>query len=73
MKKVAFDPLFTINHVCAMFRADICRLTRKVWTTTKKVEGLQDHVQLYIKRYNDMLLHRIMKTLDVKQQLMEPV
>src|SRR5690606_15539158 len=31
LKKVGFDPLFTINHTLAMLRANINRLIRKTW------------------------------------------
>lgn len=43
-----YDPLFTINHLCARLRADIAPLSRKSWTTTKSVEGLQKLLWIYI-------------------------
>ena len=36
LKKVGFDPIFSINHTFAMLRANICRLIRKTWNTTKR-------------------------------------
>ena len=36
LKKVVRDPLFCINHTFAMLRANINRLIRKTWCTTKK-------------------------------------
>ena len=35
LKKIGYDPLFTINHTFAMLRANINRLFRKTWCTTK--------------------------------------
>jgi hypothetical protein len=46
--KKKFDPLFNINHACARLRADIRRLTRRSWCTTKKPENLQRHLNIYI-------------------------
>jgi len=60
LKKVRFDPLFVINHTCAMFRANINRLIRRTWCTTKDPERLQDHIDTFIYFYNNFLL----KTLD---------
>lgn len=46
-RKKIFDPLFALNQRCAMLRADIRRLTRRSWCTTKKIENLQKHLELY--------------------------
>jgi transposase-like protein len=46
MKRL-FDPLFAINQRFAMVRSDIRRLTRRSWCTTKKIENLQHHLELY--------------------------
>ncbi len=56
MKKVAFDPLFVINHTCAMLRANINRLIRKTWCTTKKIERLKDHLEIFQYYYNEIYL-----------------
>jgi hypothetical protein len=40
LKKVGRDPLFWVNHTLAMRRANINRLIRKTWCTTKKVQPL---------------------------------
>lgn len=58
LKKVLFDPLFAINHTCAMFRANINRLVRKTWCTTKDRKRLQDHLDLFICFYNEMLIQK---------------
>ena len=38
LKKVGYDPLFSLNHTFAMLRANINRLIRKTWCTTKKIK-----------------------------------
>ena len=42
------DPLFRLNHVCAKIRADLACMARDTWTTTKKIECLQDRLDIYI-------------------------
>lgn len=56
LKKIGFDPLFSLNHTCAMFRANINRLIRKTWCSTKRVDRLRAHVQLYVQFHNQFLL-----------------
>ena len=46
-RKRIFDPLFIVNHRCAMLRSDIRRLTRRSWCTTKKVYNLAAVLKLY--------------------------
>lgn len=46
--KKRFDPLFDVNHACALLRSQIKRLVRRSWCTTKKVENLQIHLDLFI-------------------------
>lgn len=52
LKKIRFDPLFSLNHTCAMYRANVCRLIRKTWCTTKKIERLADHLAIYAVYHN---------------------
>ncbi len=52
LKKSRFDPLFAINHACAMFRANISRLVRRTWSTTKDATMLQKHLNIYINYHN---------------------
>jgi len=56
LKKGGFDPIFTVNHSCAMLRANLSRLVRKTWNTTKSVERLRDHLEIFIWFYNHRLL-----------------
>jgi hypothetical protein len=55
LKKIRFDPLFSLNHTCAKFRADINRLFRRTWCTTKNSERLADHLALYAHYHNESL------------------
>lgn len=55
LKKVVFDPLFSLNHTCAKLRADINRLIRKTWCTTKKIERLRLHLAIYAEYHNRSL------------------
>jgi hypothetical protein len=55
LKKLKFDPLFSLNHTCAMLRANLNRLFRKTWCTTKTLRGLIDHISLYVFFHNSEL------------------
>lgn len=57
LKKLKFDPLFGINHTYAMFRANINRLFRKTWCTTKRVDKLKEHLEVYIWYHNNVLIN----------------
>lgn len=56
LKKLVFDPLFALNHTCAMLRANLNRLFRRTWCTTKKPEGLIDHLYIYLRYHNTVLI-----------------
>lgn len=56
LKKVRFDPLFSLNHTCAMTRANMNRLFRRTWCTTKIPERLKDHFAIYADYHNSSLL-----------------
>ena len=56
LKKIRFDPLFSLNHTCAMLRANINRLFRKTWCTTKIPERLRLHIAIYTVYHNFHLL-----------------
>lgn len=51
-RKNAEDHLFTLNYVAAKIRNDLSRMARKTWVTTKKMERLQTHLDLYIAFHN---------------------
>lgn len=56
LKKLRFDPLFSLNHTCAMLRANINRLFRRTWCTTKKMACLEQHLAVYMDFHNTVLL-----------------
>jgi len=47
-----FDPMFALNHTCAMLRANINRLFRRTWCTSKRIDRLRDHIALYVDFHN---------------------
>jgi hypothetical protein len=52
LKDHSFDPLFAINHTFAMVRANLARLGRRTWVTTKKMERLEDFLYIYAAFHN---------------------
>jgi hypothetical protein len=55
LKKLVFDPLFSLNHTCAMLRANLNRLFRRTWCISKTIRGLTDHLSLYVHFHNTQL------------------
>jgi hypothetical protein len=47
-----FDPLFKLNHKCAVIRSDLACMARRTWATTKKRGRLQDRLDLFIAVHN---------------------
>ena len=58
LKEGVYDPLFYLNHTCAMIRDSVKRLARKNWCTTKKLENLQLHLEIYRLFHNTHLLKK---------------
>lgn len=56
LKTGGFDPLFSFNHTAAMARANINRLIRKTWCTSKKIENLHTHLSMYQVWHNEQIL-----------------
>ena len=56
IKKGGFDPLFSLNHTAAMLRANVNRLFRKTWCTTKRSDRLYAHLILYAQFHNEELI-----------------
>ena len=56
LKKIGRDPLFSLNHTCAMFRAHVSRLIRHTWNTTKKIANLVHHLNIYMCIHNKRIL-----------------
>lgn len=59
LKTKQYDPLFMINHTLAMLRANINRLFRRTWCTTKSVPQLQNHLDIFIDYFNCMVLEKL--------------
>lgn len=58
LKKIGFDPLFSLNHTAAMFRANVNRLARRTWCTTKRPDRLAAHLAIYIQYHNEVITER---------------
>ncbi len=56
LKRTGYDPLFALNHTCAMLRANLNRLFRRTWCTTKAISALVDHLDLYVDFHNSRLI-----------------
>lgn len=52
LKSGGYDPLFWLNHTAAELRANVNRLFRRSWCTTKKISSLVDHLWLYVDFHN---------------------
>lgn len=52
LKRVGKDSIFALNHTFAMLRANVNRLFRRTWCTTKRRERLNLHIALYAARHN---------------------
>ncbi len=57
LKGGGYDPLFSLNHSYAMFRANVNRTFRRTWNTTKKPERLSLHLAMYALYHNLFLIH----------------
>lgn len=56
LKKVKYDPLFSINHTLAMMRDNMARLIRRSWCQSKTLHGLRSHLFTYINFHNHVLV-----------------
>ena len=52
LKAGGFDPIFSLNHSFAMFRANINRLFRRTWNTTKRRDRLYLQIAMYALYHN---------------------
>jgi len=43
-----FNPMFKLDHLFATLRQDLVRLGRSTWATTKTLNGLLNHLTLYV-------------------------
>jgi hypothetical protein len=56
LKKTYRDPIFSINQTLAMLRANINRLFRRTWCTTKRPDRLAAHLMIYCVFHNEKLI-----------------
>ncbi len=56
LKEGGFDPLFYLNHTCAMIRDNLGCLVRRTWCTSKTIHHLQDRLDIYTYFHNNFLL-----------------
>ena len=58
LKRGGWDPIFSLNHTAAMFRANVNRMARRTWCTSKKAENLKRHMAIYTLWHNETILAR---------------
>lgn len=58
LKVGGFDPIFSINHTFASARANVNRLIRRTWCTTKRPDRLRAHLMLYVVYHNRKIRKR---------------
>jgi hypothetical protein len=61
LKRVVFDPIFAFNHTAAMLRANVNRLIRRTWCTTKRADRLAAHMEIYIQQHNRKIDEQLAK------------
>ena len=52
LKRKSYDPIFHLNHTCAMLRDSLKVLTRRTWCSVKRVDRLQQQLNIFIAYYN---------------------
>ena len=52
LKAGGHDPLFALNHTCAMIRDNLKRMARRTWCTTKKIPMLENMLYVYAMFHN---------------------
>lgn len=56
LKDRTYDPIFPINHTFAMLRANLARLIRRTWSTTKKINCLRNFIAIYAHAHNTLFI-----------------
>jgi transposase-like protein len=59
LKSKRFDPIFAINHTLANFRYGMNRFIRRTWCTSKKLENVQHHINIYLDYHNERKLNQM--------------
>lgn len=55
LKRGGWDPLFPLNHTCAMIRDNLKCLARRTWCTSKLINRLQGRLWIYMSFHNQRL------------------
>ena len=55
LKKLGHDPIFSLNHTCAMFRDHVGGLVRKTWGSHRCIKRLEMALSLYANEHNRRL------------------
>jgi len=63
LKTKSYDPIFAINHTLASFRYGMNRFLRRTWCTSKKLENVQHHINIFINFHNERKLKQIKEIL----------
>ena len=63
LKRGGWDPIFTLNQTAAMIRDFTKRLTRRTWCTTKRIDRLQDLLDIYQFNFNQRLKGQVLPRL----------
>lgn len=59
LKRGGQDPLFSLNQTAAMFRANVNRLVRRTWCTSKTIENLKCHMKIYTLWHNETIMAKL--------------
>ena len=59
LKACTFDPLFTLNHTAAMIRDNLKTMARRTWCTAKRLDRLQDLLDLYVRFHELFVVKKI--------------
>jgi len=56
LRSGGFDELFPFNHTATKIRHEVARLGRQTWCTSKTLEGLRRHLEIFTYYHNEMYL-----------------
>ena len=59
LKNTSNDPLFMLNHSCAMVRDNLKTMSRRTWCTVKKICRIQDLLDLYVHFHNAFVVFKM--------------
>ncbi len=72
LKKVTFDPIFTLNHTYAMFRDNLKTLSRRTWATPKRKDRLLCLLYIYA-WFHNLWLDRTIEKPKLRPFYLEPL